>query len=337
MVVDKTSLNKPSPIRSLRNHLYRIVQFARKLRFQIFRDNGDSKFEELYSQIESFQTALLYTHSAAMMRGLDNAPGEYGEHMNLVVLLSMTMFQLASDPRDKVYALLGIALDIDELDITIDYTLSIRKVYIATTKALLNEDLHILLLIGSPNLQIEVGEKDGFPSWVPNFETRQSFTAIYFSMSSEMFTAAQANSLDVRFDEGDVLVLKAVYVAVVVEVLPVQIIIGLEKEPMDQLSLFKYDRDPRKRYKSLAKDKSKMGSRNQRRRRKGKNLRNSNWGPGVMEVGDIIIVAKGSPVPLVLRNVKVYISLLVDAGLLMESWPRILWKPKTSIQVSQAL
>jgi hypothetical protein len=81
---------------------------------------------------------------------------------------------LATDPRDKVYGLLGIATDLDPLDESLfpDYDKSVEEVYTAIARHFLSKDddadadaLHILPLAGighSRTLQ-------HLPSWVPDF------------------------------------------------------------------------------------------------------------------------------------------------------------------------
>jgi hypothetical protein len=72
----------------------------------------------------------------------------------------------ATDPRDLVFALLGIAKDAEELGIRPNYAKSCEEVFTATTVTFLERgDLSILTLCQSPR------RLDGLPSWVPDWSS----------------------------------------------------------------------------------------------------------------------------------------------------------------------
>lgn len=73
----------------------------------------------------------------------------------------------ATNPRDKVYALLGLAVDADELDIIPDYGQSVEDIYTETAWKLLRSDFSILFMAQQKNRDIN-GES-AVPSWVPDW------------------------------------------------------------------------------------------------------------------------------------------------------------------------
>ncbi|KAH6693369.1 heterokaryon incompatibility protein-domain-containing protein, partial [Leptodontidium sp. MPI-SDFR-AT-0119] len=72
----------------------------------------------------------------------------------------------ATDPRDIIFALLGISSDQDELGIVPDYSKSYRNVFVRTAISLLEKG-HISMLCLSQTLGF-----DGLPSWVPDWSTK---------------------------------------------------------------------------------------------------------------------------------------------------------------------
>lgn len=70
----------------------------------------------------------------------------------------------AADGRDRIYSILGLSTNAEELGITTDYSKSCREVYIDVANALLRHgDLEILTMCRSR------GEVSGLPSWVPDW------------------------------------------------------------------------------------------------------------------------------------------------------------------------
>lgn len=71
----------------------------------------------------------------------------------------------AIDPKDHIFALLGICSDADELGISLDYTKTCQQVYMDCARAYLEKkgDLDILGYCQFPKTQV------GLPSWVPDW------------------------------------------------------------------------------------------------------------------------------------------------------------------------
>ncbi len=139
-------------------------------------------------------------------------------------------------------------------------------------------------------MQIQKNTKEGLPSWVPDFETRQSATSFTLAIYCSIFKAAPKKWPNLRFEEGHVLVLQGVYVAIVVETMLVGMGIDPSKENENQMSRFKYDCESKKRDKEFKRSTRSL----MRKKDKDVNFMNTSWGPMWMEIGDIIVVAKGS-------------------------------------------
>ncbi|KAK1674860.1 hypothetical protein BDP55DRAFT_163295 [Colletotrichum godetiae] len=96
-------------------------------------------------------------------------------------ILQPTRRLQSKDPRDKIFALLGVC-DRDSF-LSPDYTMSTRDLYIASTRNLIeqNQDLSILLTSGlwSP----ENGENIDLPSWVPDFRGASGIDIQYMAAS----------------------------------------------------------------------------------------------------------------------------------------------------------
>lgn len=102
-----------------------------------------------------------FTHLRILRFGVINHNGQF----NLRVLLeSFHPFQ-ASDPRDKIYSLLGLAIDRDQLDLPIDYTMNVEDLYFTA--------LHRSLMASSDNVAFLMhnfsNKAFNLPSWVPDW------------------------------------------------------------------------------------------------------------------------------------------------------------------------
>jgi hypothetical protein len=91
-----------------------------------------------------------------------------GEKPTLMELLYTHVSKHSSDPKDKVYALVGLA---GFTRIRTDYTLSIYEAYLNTAWSLISETKSLDLICVSQN----DGNKYGLPSWVPDWERRSVY------------------------------------------------------------------------------------------------------------------------------------------------------------------
>ena len=126
----------------------------------------------LYLQTESrsvthsmiLSNLITETWSMKMQR-FDEGP----ERTSLVTLLEQTAFFDTTDPRDKVYALVGLAAELPGF--RVDYRASVREVFrsLAISEMARSKSLNILLSAG-----LNPGENQwNFPSWVPDWTTQR--------------------------------------------------------------------------------------------------------------------------------------------------------------------
>lgn len=81
-------------------------------------------------------------------------------------LLRLTRRYVSTDPRDKVFALLGIVTSSDSIDIKADYRLSVVELYLLVAIHSL-EELKYLEILGSAGINSRFCRK--LPSWVPDW------------------------------------------------------------------------------------------------------------------------------------------------------------------------
>ena len=89
------------------------------------------------------------------------------------MLLQKHRYSKSTDPRDKVYAFLGLAnskmapFHTNPTAITPDYKLSVQQVYMQTAKALLKSYGNLSVLSHVEDASIR--RITGLPSWVPDY------------------------------------------------------------------------------------------------------------------------------------------------------------------------
>lgn len=220
-------------------------------------------------------------------------------------MLLRTRNQKCTDPKDKIYALLGMT--VREYHIPIDYRLSRRAIYICTTRCLLKNILYCLLWVESPERPMSMNGE--LPSWVPDFTTRQSFLTLamnsantYFS-ADRGFPAAQVKPQMNAAADSDFFVLRAIRIAMIIGTHDTRITNDPALEGNHEVRLIQYDtfptRQPQKHGTALSDfqplDHAPINT---------AEYRSTSWGPHQCTVGDLIIVAAGSNVPLVVRKLE---------------------------------
>ncbi|KAJ2897978.1 hypothetical protein MKZ38_004246 [Zalerion maritima] len=94
----------------------------------------------------------------------------------------------ANDPRDRVFALLGIASDATSLNLSADYARSCREVYCEVAEAVLKQASSLTILYacgGQKNIK-------GLPSWVPDWTV--PIPSLLGSRANGVFAASGRNS-----------------------------------------------------------------------------------------------------------------------------------------------
>ncbi|KAM0802255.1 heterokaryon incompatibility protein-domain-containing protein [Usnea florida] len=109
--------------------------------------------------------ALEFLPTVGTLRRVD------GKKLDLEVLLDMVRTLSATDPRDKIFALLGMAKEVGEDQdmatlLQPDYSKSVQQVFTEVTGASLTRgDLVLLSSVERQNMR----QTTGLPSWVPDF------------------------------------------------------------------------------------------------------------------------------------------------------------------------
>ena len=115
---------------------------------------------------------LMDEHSCAVVSGLDTGWARFGTH-GLLDLLNKHRIYEATDPRDKVYGLLGMANDnfVDMLDS--DYEKPIIEVFENLAKFLINRDGNLdIIYAAEGQIPILSTWRLKLPSWVPDWTAK---------------------------------------------------------------------------------------------------------------------------------------------------------------------
>ncbi|EXJ71164.1 uncharacterized protein A1O5_06158 [Cladophialophora psammophila CBS 110553] len=107
--------------------------------------------------------------------GREGKGEEKEKRESMLSLLVLHRWRLATDPRDKIYSLLGLAKDAGPagLNLRPDYSLSIAAAYENLARTLLDAhgNLDVITVAGIPGEQ--PGAPDGLPSWVPDWSSTE--------------------------------------------------------------------------------------------------------------------------------------------------------------------
>ena len=120
------------------------------------------------------------------LAGYASQQSKKGENEHLLRLLSKARDSYATDKRDKIYAMLGLALRKDEAGINPDYSKSVEYIYTSLAVYFIGKDRNLDIL--------NAVESDGYrlaslPGWVPDWEIHP--VALSF-LSSPLFSKMQA-------------------------------------------------------------------------------------------------------------------------------------------------
>ena len=205
--------------------------------------------------------------------------------ISIVRLLERYHKLRCADPRDKVYALLGMSKDY--LDIDVDYSerSTSSEVFKATTRKLIEKSRNLDVLMGAGSRS-----EDNIPSWVLDFSKPATYQSRVICSFRKKFSATKGSSI---FDYTQsplcnepssltTLSLRGKSFGIVTEVLSS----GLDLEENDNITLFNYVIQE-----STENSPSSIST-----------PFNSSWGPNDIQVGDEIVLLMGGSVPFVLRE-----------------------------------
>jgi hypothetical protein len=118
---------------------------------------------------------------------------------DLYTMLSTFWTSKATDPRDKIYALIGLTTARDNLDLVIDYSAPIGKVFLDATKYILVSSRKLDVICSLPR-----GENSfDLPSWVPDWTIHESRFGSPFVWMVKTFRASGDSTARTSFGQGD--------------------------------------------------------------------------------------------------------------------------------------
>lgn len=134
--------------------------------------------------------------------------------LSLQILLIITLEFKASDWRDKVFALIGLASGQGHEEVTADYTKPLEDVYISTAKYLLNHNADLLIMsaagIGRPRSSLKL------PSWVPDWSLDfKASNLSYVSLKSGYSATKGSSPHFINMPEPRILVLRGLMIDMV--------------------------------------------------------------------------------------------------------------------------
>ncbi|KAH7088037.1 heterokaryon incompatibility protein-domain-containing protein [Paraphoma chrysanthemicola] len=169
---------------------------------------GKEYFENLFSTIKNFEDQRVKTDHALTKQSRDGDTGS-----DTLDVLARFRNMESTDPRDKIYGLLGLAPELHRVQI--NYSKSVQQVYTQTTLSIIECSRHLDIICQNPfESKFRGDEKDAEKSsWVPNFHLaeRNSFSVLF--AQRDIFNAGPKlldTPCTVVGKERDILVLKGV-------------------------------------------------------------------------------------------------------------------------------
>ena len=115
----------------------------------------------------------------------------------LTEMLSMSVDFKSTDPRDKLFGLLGLATDAQATELDPDYSQSVQEVYGKVTRFLIGRDKSLAVLCDARNPKRLVG----LPSWTPDWSIPHTVQRPLGSRLQGKYMAAQTTKAKTRFSE----------------------------------------------------------------------------------------------------------------------------------------
>lgn len=157
-------------------------------------------------QTRNLQNAFLMWHLSSVCHeeriSNDNRPAPQSSTLPFLHVLDISRGFEVTDPRDKIYGLLGLPICCDDLganSIEPDYALNVAQVYTNVTRHQIveaqNLDILGLVLNPPPIHPQDAYRADSLPSWVPNFNSQATATPISNINIGNQYTAGLTRPL----------------------------------------------------------------------------------------------------------------------------------------------
>jgi hypothetical protein len=155
------------------------------------------------------------------------------EHRSLELPLALVMCQRfqATNPRDKIFGLLGISTDSKLLALTPDYNASVQEVYTTWTRHLLLNGAPLVLHIAGTGFSRKLGD---LPSWVPDWSSIPKRESFGMAARAEFRAAGDSIMKVLPTQDPKSIIVEARHVATVSMVFPPCHLQGLTQNAAEQ-------------------------------------------------------------------------------------------------------
>lgn len=189
----------------------------------------------MYRQLLPQNFVALQTSRQAIEKG-----GE--SDRKLSVLLSRHRPSMATNPRDKIYALLGLCdeRELDELGLGVDYNLPLEELFTIVAKKIIQHDKNLDILSATIISKAHQSGAESLPSWVPDWSLSDPPRAIRYNGLNTpekcMFKTTPDYSCELEIGDDNTLIVQGQIIDEISEV--GMIYSGYEKSELR--SLFSY-------------------------------------------------------------------------------------------------
>lgn len=160
-----------------------------------------SGYAELWSDAQIGRTWVLDLRKSLLRISLFAIPREEAQDINAVITQTRNLH--CQDPRDKLYALVGVCEPLNRT-LKVDYTTPARDVYTSFARSQIEADRELYTILTAGLHNPTDGEDLGLPSWVPDFRGTTAFDTRYMGGAYlELFNADKNSGNDpfFAFDE----------------------------------------------------------------------------------------------------------------------------------------
>ena len=171
------------------------------------------------TRIPNQRVAMSFPESGRIVLNLLTVKND-SQCRSLIQLLKSFRQCLCSDPRDKVYALLGLANDQGAHKmVSVDYSKSVEAVYLECAQSLVRNGngMEMLSQAGTPREREDTDLNPSLPSWVPDW-SRECFN--YFSQHGYRAAGQTQSDIDLE-DRGNFMNVKGIRIDVIDVLAPV--------------------------------------------------------------------------------------------------------------------
>jgi hypothetical protein len=188
-----------------------VVQEINSSRSLILRCGSDTAKWEHFTDVQNKLVAMHYRCGERWKNFRDGGPRivrlpssdpSMPAPPGLLEALNFFRFHSATDPRDMVYAIVGLTEARDDPQMPIDYSQSVRQVYINVVDYVLSRDRKLdVICAGVPKENIY-----HLPSWTPSWNQSWRFTSVMLPTDKPAFSASLARPAEATIlKEQDIL------------------------------------------------------------------------------------------------------------------------------------